>query len=611
MADEAWLESVAMRPMLEALLEAVCSQKPDVLLAFAIAWMRESYPEQASAAFSAMTPCEWSPRQDVDSSPDGLMAYLKDVDATDTLEGILERAIRSQPVNVVAFVIDECAALMSGVATVDPPDGGVSGFIGRMADAAVQGSTAHPDAPAFFEAVANGEVEVVAALLTDGVPADARDQKTHATALLTAAEGQEECLLELLRAGATVDAQNKHGETALMLAVKYADAECMRLLLDARADPTLRDVSGKSAVEYAAEMDEPELLALLDPTGSLGAGLLKPPPQRKPKSSRRGSVSSESIDPHEQVDLSAIPQYAKSPKVMARLAEYLEGGFLFRSLDPATRTALLLSMVEKAYAAGEAVITQGEAGDFFYIVDSGALDCYVAADDAPPPGRKVTSYAAGATFGELALMYGCPRKATIVATTDVLLFGIEREVFRTLVLVKYMAQRLRFEEIVAGIPLLSSMDQYERAALADACEEAPYPAGSHIICEGEFGQTFYILLEGSAVATQADEAGVECPVKSYASGECVCTRSRALASHAPLSTAAQPAGRTNASATGTSASSPCCAMRCAPRASSRRRTAVASCLTRPLSSASSGPCVPSSRATPITTPSTSERRHVA
>jgi len=116
-------------------------------------------------------------------------------------------------------------------------------------------------------------------------------------------------------------------------------------------------------------------------------------------------------------------------------------------------------------------------------------------------------------------MSGCPRKATIVATTDVLLFGIEREVFRTLVLVKYMAQRLRFEEIVAGIPLLSSMDQYERAALADACEEAPYPAGSHIICEGEFGQTFYILLEGSAVATQADEAGVECPVKSYASGE--------------------------------------------------------------------------------------------
>jgi hypothetical protein len=33
MADEAWLESVAMRPMLEALLESVCKDKPDVLLA--------------------------------------------------------------------------------------------------------------------------------------------------------------------------------------------------------------------------------------------------------------------------------------------------------------------------------------------------------------------------------------------------------------------------------------------------------------------------------------------------------------------------------------------------------------------------------------------------
>ena len=102
-ADE-WIDQVAMRPMLEALLESVCKDKPDRLLQYAIWWMRESYPEQAREA-AVDIPLEWTPRTDIEASPEALMAYLKDVDATVTLEGIIERAIRVMPTNVVAFVV--------------------------------------------------------------------------------------------------------------------------------------------------------------------------------------------------------------------------------------------------------------------------------------------------------------------------------------------------------------------------------------------------------------------------------------------------------------------------------------------------------------------------
>ena len=50
---EQWLESVAMRPMLEALLESVCKDKPDRMLSYSVVWMRESYPELAEAARKA------------------------------------------------------------------------------------------------------------------------------------------------------------------------------------------------------------------------------------------------------------------------------------------------------------------------------------------------------------------------------------------------------------------------------------------------------------------------------------------------------------------------------------------------------------------------------
>ena len=83
-------------------------------------------------------------------------------------------------------------------------------------------------------------------------------------------------------------------------------------------------------------------------------------------------------------------------------------------------------MVEHCVAPGEAVITQGDAGDFFYIVDAGELECFVNRDGAEFPGVLVAEYRPGMTFGELALMYNTPRAATIIARTEASLFAIVR-----------------------------------------------------------------------------------------------------------------------------------------------------------------------------------------
>ena len=157
---------------------------------------------------------------------------------------------------------------------------------------------------------------------------------------------------------------------------------------------------------------------------------------------------------------------------------------------------LLHSMEVQEYAEGEPVIEQGDReGKYFFIVDRGELDCFVRSEGHEGYGRKVTHYGPGATFGELALMYNCPRAASIVPTTPVALFAIARDVFRTLILQKYMAQRMRFEQILETIPLLQSMNTYERAALADGFHEEPYEEGAAIITEGEHGSIFYLLTQ--------------------------------------------------------------------------------------------------------------------
>jgi len=242
---------------------------------------------------------------------------------------------------------------------------------------------------------------------------------------------------------------------------------------------------------------------------------------KKGREGRRGSVSSESIDPKKVVKIE-IPQIPKSDEAIGRIEECIAGHLLFTAVDYETRQTLILSMSERHVGAGERVITQGEDGDFFYIVDEGTLDCYVKTSDVPEPGKHVLTYTTGKTFGELALMYNTPRAATIIAKTDAKLWRIEREVFRVLILTKYVQMRVVFEEMLAKVPLLQAMDAYERNVLADSLSERTFYENDEILEEGDEAEEegcFFILTEGECSATQLDADGNAKEVKHYVAGD--------------------------------------------------------------------------------------------
>ena len=68
----------------------------------------------------------------------------------------------------------------------------------------------------------------------------------------------------------------------------------------------------------------------------------------------------------------------------------------------------------KHFQQGEVVIRQGEDGDFFYVVESGQLDCF-RKTGRNKPEELLKTYSSGESFGELALLYNAPRAASIVA----------------------------------------------------------------------------------------------------------------------------------------------------------------------------------------------------
>jgi len=208
---------------------------------------------------------------------------------------------------------------------------------------------------------------------------------------------------------------------------------------------------------------------------------------------RRASVSAEPLSMEDDITNDRVI-HPKTDEQRKRLQVAVQNILIFKSLDQEQREYVLDAMFEKTVPAGEKVIELGDNGDYFYVVDSGKLDCFIKIDGEE---KKVLTYDNTGAFGELALMYNTPRAATIIATEDCVLWALDRTTFRQLVLLTTMKKREMYEAFLNAIPLLQELESYERMNLADALVTTQYSAGETIIKQGDEAETFYIIEKGT------------------------------------------------------------------------------------------------------------------
>jgi MFS family permease len=95
---------------------------------------------------------------------------------------------------------------------------------------------------------------------------------------------------------------------------------------------------------------------------------------------------------------------------------------LFAPLPLGTVENLALRVSEVGVGAETKVITEGQSGDRFYLVDSGELEITRG-------GRYRDTIGGGDFFGEIALLRGVPRTATVTAKRTCRLYALERDAF--------------------------------------------------------------------------------------------------------------------------------------------------------------------------------------
>eukprot|EP00600_Ochromonadales_sp_CCMP1393_P006191 CAMPEP_0174958214 /NCGR_PEP_ID=MMETSP0004_2-20121128/2501_1 /TAXON_ID=420556 /ORGANISM="Ochromonas sp., Strain CCMP1393" /LENGTH=1206 /DNA_ID=CAMNT_0016206405 /DNA_START=132 /DNA_END=3749 /DNA_ORIENTATION=- len=250
----------------------------------------------------------------------------------------------------------------------------------------------------------------------------------------------------------------------------------------------------------------------------------------------------------------------KSAADAAFIGNAIKTNFLFQHLSVAQHKVVIGMMEEVNVKAGERVIRQGDKGDRFYLIHSGKFEVRVKAttvdvassasnsrgsitatttttttttsaggggqtlvaatigsapeasalEFVPPKDREeqlggvIHVYEPGPHnhpgFGELSLMYGKPRAASVIAQTDGRLWALDRKLFSTVVL-RSRDIRKGVVRALRSVEIFQALNLGQLQQLTDLLSEQTYAAGECIVRQGQAIDQMYVVVSGTVACS--------------------------------------------------------------------------------------------------------------
>ena len=128
---------------------------------------------------------------------------------------------------------------------------------------------------------------------------------------------------------------------------------------------------------------------------------------------------------------------------------FLEEVPLLSTLTKYERSKIADALETQKFPAGTTIIKEGDAGEAFYLLESGEAEAYKNGTENP-----VKHYTKGDYFGELALLNDAPRAASVISKTEVKVATLGKDGFQRLLgPVESIMRRTRYEGVEEIDPL--------------------------------------------------------------------------------------------------------------------------------------------------------------
>ena len=189
------------------------------------------------------------------------------------------------------------------------------------------------------------------------------------------------------------------------------------------------------------------------------------------------------------------PAYVKEKEAAELVREAIGQNFFFDDMSAADLETFVQAFEPFDAKQGDKLITQGEKADYFYVIGEGTVSFYV--DE-----KKHSEATQGGCFGEIALLYKCPRAATVVADTPtVKLFRVDQKTFRSLLQKQSKALQAEKMQLLKSVNFLKEIDAIDLKKLGSAMRPKSFEPGDVLVKKGDVGDAFYMIKEGEMQVT--------------------------------------------------------------------------------------------------------------
>jgi CRP-like cAMP-binding protein len=187
-------------------------------------------------------------------------------------------------------------------------------------------------------------------------------------------------------------------------------------------------------------------------------------------------------------------------------------------------------MQERKYQSNDLIITYGDLGSEYYILDKGVVEILVYKDGVDPKDPELSKKVAfskyintGIGFGEIALLYNDKRTATVRAAEPCLCWVLEGKIFKNII-IKQNLKRMNIQPtFLDHVDLFSNLDKYDKLKLINMLSTKIFNKGDYIFREGDDGDNFYMIEDGEVeclkITNSVVDGSNEVRVRDLARGE--------------------------------------------------------------------------------------------
>jgi CRP-like cAMP-binding protein len=214
------------------------------------------------------------------------------------------------------------------------------------------------------------------------------------------------------------------------------------------------------------------------------------------------------------VDLSAFAEYQQQLHPIPFLSELAREPFL----------AVLRSLAVLRLEDGALVTRQGEPGEALYLVASGEVRVSVSDGEG---AREVAHLHESTLFGEMALVTGQPRSASVAAVGEADVLEVNRAALGRLTaqlpVIREVLDRFTRERLIKNLlqtsPLFTPFTPAQQSDLLRRFEGHDVEPGTEVIHQGAPPIGLFVVLSGTLEVLAQTEAGAAVPLGHLAAGD--------------------------------------------------------------------------------------------